>query len=64
MAVRSADLGSRQSLLVCKKHTGTQHEGHDGLCQDGGLKHALKPGAAGIEVAQSCNILRKLDIWT
>jgi len=52
--------------LCVTNHTGTQHEGHDGLGQDGGLHHALKPGAARSEVAESCNIhvLYKLAIWT
>ena len=45
------------SACVNHDHPGIQHEGHDGLCQDGGLKHALKPGGTGNEVAQSWNIL-------
>ena len=50
--------------LRARNHTGTQHEGRDGICQDGELQHALKPGAARIKVAESCNILYKLAMCT
>ncbi len=52
-AVRGADKGSCQSPLTCKKsywHAMLGY-GHDGICQDGELQHALKPGAATIKVA-------------